>query len=1052
MERKNYYLLLVFMLFSSMSFAQVTVTGTVLDKEDNTPLPGVTVVIQNTVKGTITDLDGKYTLEVDSLGQILEFKFVGMETYSAPVTGASMNASLGAGVDLNEVLIVAYGKADKKTFTGSAGVVKAEQLKSAPVANVISAMQGTTSGVQIQATTGDPGSQNSVKIRGIGSLNSNSSPLYVVDGVPVSSGNISALDSDASSESSVVSGTDVLSTMNPDDIESVTVLKDASATSIYGARAANGVILITTKKGVKGKAKVNIDYKNGISVLPINRSGYKMLGAADIYKLYNDANIRDNEADPNAATIADLGGSNPYNMDKPYDSNGKLDPNAALRYDDNWQDVVFRTAKMYEANINVSGGNDILNYYTSAGYLSQEGIVKGSDFERLSLRNNMNINVSELVKLGLNQSLSYINQNRTSAGSAGASSVRNAYLYNNAVPIYQYDKNGNIPTDSYGDPVYNYNNPVSMDFNPLFTVDHDVYNTKSVRSLTNTYLDISLNPLVENLKFRTDLGMDYSSTNDFQFYNPFHGNGPSVNGRGYKYASNRTTWSVSNKLFYKKDFNDYGVIDVLVGQEALGYKFSRQYAQSTNYAVFGNEVISPELANGSLPQEASSKVDQWALSSYLGRINYELMDKYYLDVSWRNDGSSRFGPSKRRGNFYSVGASWRVSEEKFMKNISWINNLKLRGSYGTSGNDQIGNDVNGYYQYRVNYTTWNYDGQPGYNLDTPNNPELTWENKVNATVGVDFQMFSNKLSGSVEWYNAGSNNLLYDVPVSMTTGFQSITQNYASLRNRGLEMSLNYRLIDNPDFKWDLGANYTTVNNVIVSLPSEENIIGNKIWKEGGSVYNFYLREWAGVDAQTGAPLWNVYDEDNNFTKTTSDYNEATQVDVGSGLAKGYGGVNSMVTYKNWSLNVNTYFSVGGKLYDGVEQDLLSDGASPGYQTVEDQLDAWKKPGDITNVPKFTPGNTSNSSSSSTRYLHDASYFKIKGVMISYNVDSKVVKRMKLSRLGVYLSANNLLTWTKSDLHGYDPEVGAQSISYYNTLNYNTPNPTSAVVGVKIGL
>lgn len=378
-----------------------------------------------------------------------------------------------------------------------------------------------------------------------------------------------------------------------------------------------------------------------------------------------------------------------------------------------------------------------------------------------------------------------------------------------------------------------------------------------------------------------------------------------------------------------------------------------------------------------------------------------------------------------------------------MANVSWIDNLKFRASFGTSGNDQIG-----LYDYIVTYDYYGYNGLGGYNLGKPYNPNLTWEQKVNTTIGVDFELFHSRLSGGLEWYNAGSNNLLYDVPVTLLSGFTTITQNYAALRNNGIELNLSYGLIQNDNWNWDLAVNYTTLNTVITRLPTKESIHGSKIWKEGGSIYDFYLREWAGVDITNGKPLWNTYDENGVSTGTTSVYNDATRVNSGSSQPLGYGGINSILSYKNWSLIVNTYLSVGGKFLDEVEQDLLSDGASQGYQTITEQLTAWKNPGDVTNVPEFVPSNGSLSNKQSTRYLHDATYFKIKGVVLSFNFNKGVLKSLKLSKLGIYLSGNNLFTLTTSDFHGYDPDFGTPK----GVSGYLTPNPTTVVLGIKIGL
>ncbi|UNZ00288.1 TonB-dependent receptor [Zhouia spongiae] len=1039
--RIRFYLFLKVFLISVIAMAQEkTVTGMVTD-QDGLPLPGASVIVKGTSNGTQTDFDGNYSINVAN-GSTLVFSYVGLKT-TERVVGASSTINVTLEQDsqaLEEVVVVAYGTAKKATFTGSASEVKSPELENIPVATFTDALQGNSSGLQVNSTSGDPGSGSAIRIRGIGSLSADSSPLYVIDGVIVNNGNVSEL-FDADSPTSLASS-DVLSSLNPADIESVTVLKDAASTSIYGARAANGVVLITTKKGKKGTVRINFDTKYGLSSLPTD--GYKLLNSAQYYRTYYDGYIASGftSDEANQRTVAALSGNNPYNVANPINANGQLLPDARIITDTDWVDQVFGTGEIKEYNLSASGGTEKTSYFTSLGYLDQTGIIGGTDFERISTRINLETQLSDKVKIGTNTSLTYTNQNRASASTAGASAVRNALLYANAIPVYQMNPDGSIVLDDKGNKVYNFNNPVSLDFNPLYTVENDVYNTKTYRVLSGIFAEFDLDFITEGLKFRTDESIDFSSIDDFQFYNPFHGNGPSVNGRGYAIASWNSLWTASQKFIYDRTFGDHH-FNVLAGFENSENRNRVITAHATQYAIYG-DVVLPDLANAAQYEGASSTTDKWSILSYFGRVNYDWKDKYSVSASYRRDGSSRFGKNNRYGNFYSVAGSWRISGERFMENVQWVDNLKLRGSYGTSGNDRVG-----LYDYITNFSSWNYDGMPGNALFKPGNPDLSWEESATLNVGLDFKLFKNRLNGSAEYYSRETSQLLYETPISLVSGFSDVIKNSASVKNSGFEFSLDYRLINSENFKWDLAANYTINTNEILSLPTEQQINGTKIWEEGGSIYDFYLRKWAGVDPDNGDPLWytDVVGADGQL-ETTNDYNTADRFNVGSALPDGYGGFQTTWSYKGWSLSANTYFSIGGKILDQVEADLLNDGNDLGYQLSAKQLNSWKTAGDITDVPRFIPNNANNSNGSlSTRYLYDATYAKLKSVTLSYAVDRDVLNKFGVNSLSVYVSGNNLLTWTKSDFEGFDPEVGLNGLT-----SYVTPNARTIVMGLKLGL
>ncbi len=1014
----------VFLLVGNIAFAQSKeISGVVLD-ENNLELPGASVIVKGKSVGTTTDFEGNFAIQA-SEGDVIEIGFIGYLTVELNV-GENTSYIVKLVPDtkaLDEVIVVGYGKVNKESFTGSATQVKGTDIAAVAVPTITDALQGQSAGLQITSANGDPGSGSTMRIRGIGSMKTNSAPLYVIDGAIVSGG---------------------ITSINPNDIASMTVLKDASATAIYGARAANGVILITTKTGKKGSVNISLDTKFGVYQLP-NR-GYNLMSSADHYKHYYD--YFRSEGVPmdqsNAYVLQVLSGNNPYNMINPLDDNGNVVDGARIITNTDWVDEVFRTGKTQEYNVSASGGTENTNYFISLGYADTEGIVKGANFTRYNFRLNLNTKLTKRITLGTNSSFYYTDRESGARGSSGAAPTRNALLYPNAVSVYEIDSEGNVQYDENGKPIYNFNNPVSRDYNPLFTIENDIASSKVYRLLSNMYLNVDLGFLLNGLSFRTDNSVDFNTLKSFSFDNPFHGDGSAVGGRGSSSGTWNSLITTSNRFNYKKAFGDHK-FEVLAGFEASQNQTNTNYAEATSYAVYA-DVVLPELGNATTPVGASSSESKWSMLSYLGRVNYDYHDRYYFSASIRRDGSSRFGENKRFGTFYSLGASWRLSEEEFMNNATWLDNLKLRASYGTSGNDQIG-----MFAYLANFQDADYDGNPGVILYRPGNKELSWETSKSATFGVDFAMFAHRLSGTIEYYNRKTDDLLYNVPISMSSGFDSVTRNSASLKNSGIEITLDYRLMKVGDFAWDMGINYTINKNVITYLPTGEDVLHTKIWKEGGSVYDFYLRDYAGVDKNDGLAMWykDVLDGDGKPTgdrEPTKDYNEATRYVVGSSQPDGYGGFNNTFTYKGFSLNANVFFSNGGKILDFVEMDLMNDGNKVGYQMIDEAKNAWKNPGDVTDVPRFNVMDKTSSNMMSTRYLYDATYVKLKAVTLAYQIPTSFAKKLGMTSMSTYISGNNLFVWVKDKgFKGFDPEVGLTG-----QTGYVTPNPSSLVMGVKL--
>ncbi|RZK74024.1 MAG: hypothetical protein EOO92_17670, partial [Pedobacter sp.] len=755
--------------------------------------------------------------------------------------------------DLNEVIVVAYGTVRKESYTGSASVVNAKNFADRPNTSLQKSLQGAAAGVQVTSTSGQPGSATQVRVRGIGSLNANASPLYVVDGIATTSGDLTQ----------VAQTADVLSALNPNDIESVTILKDAAATAIYGSRGANGVVLITTKQGRNGDTRFNASVTTGRSGQAVQK--HDVLNAQEYYKLYFDSyyaqRIAAGLAPAAAATAANAsvisrltqagaGGTrvnNPFNTITPFVAGGGLAPGATLLYDTDWRDEVLRTGITNDVNVSASGGSEKFKFYTSGGFFNQKGIVIGSDF-----------------------------------------------------------------------------NPVGLN-------ELDEYFTQTTRLSAIPYVQAKF---LNGFTAKAQLGFEYNGLRERQFYNPVHGNGVSVNGRGYRFSREDVTTTYVNTLTYDKSISNHN-INVLVGQEAFRNKLDDVYAQATNFAFPGAE----ELVAASVPNTATSEFTEERFSSFFSRLNYNFNEKYYLSGSFRRDGASQFGSGNKYGNFWSVGGAWRISQEAFFSNVTLINELKLRASYGVTGNNGIGRyAAQGLYELGRNY-----EGQSGMVYFQLANPELQWEKAKTAEVGIEFSMLNRRLSGELSYYQRGSDGLLFEQPLSRLTGFNTITNNLASMDNNGVEILLNGTPIQTTDFTWNVSFNISSNSNKIKKLTQAEIVDpldGTKMLRVGEDRYQWYLREYAGIDQADGRPMWYMDDATGNKI-TTKDYRLAKQyTGLGSALPDFTGGFNNTLSYKNFDLSAFTYFSLGGKSYDLLYAALSHSGISAGQQMSKDVLNA----------------------------------------------------------------------------------------------------------------
>lgn len=585
---------------------------------------------------------------------------------------------------LDEVTVIAYGTAKKNSLTGSVATIKSSDMEKLPVTSFEKALQGLSPGLQIASVSGQPGSSTQVRIRGIGSMSASSTPLYVIDGVAIEAANLS----EVANTSKYGTSANPLSNLNPNDIESITILKDASAASLYGSRAANGVILITTKQGKKGQAKVSFKAQMSSSKLP--SGGYDLMNASEHYALYYGGfynnNIAKGMSSEEASAAANkstqsMYGRNPYNVANPLDASGDLTSGAQLMIDTDWLDEVFRTGMSQEYDISVNGGNEKSKYFISMGYMNQEGIVIGSDFERYSGRTNVSTEIKPWFSMGINSTFSLAKQNTPVGGGGGASPLTNGIFLPNAVPVYDLDENFQMQYDENGKPLYNFKNPIFQDMNVISFAQTDKYATNTYRVLVNPYVDFNF----YGVHWKTSLSYDYINLDETQWYNAEHGNGKAAQGRLYKYAIWNNTFGLTSTLNYNFNIKEDHHFSVLAGYEIYNKEYKRTYAQGTKFPIGGLT----ELNVAATPQEVGSVTDKERMLSYFGRLNYDYQNKYFASFSIRSDGSSRFAPGHRYGTFWSVGLNWRISEENFMKDITWLDDLKLRASYGTSGNKHL---------------------------------------------------------------------------------------------------------------------------------------------------------------------------------------------------------------------------------------------------------------------------------------------------------------------------------------------------------------------------
>lgn len=1015
--KKKLIILLTCLFTTSLLLGQNrTITGVVVSDEDGLPVVGASVLVTGTKQGSITGADGAFTLqEVPDLATTMRISFLGMQTQEvaiAPNVRIVLKADM---VHLSDVIItVPYGVAKKSTFTGSASVIDNKIIGASQVSSVSKALQGSVAGLQSFSTSGQPGEDASVYIRGIGSVNASSSPLYVVDGVPYAG---------------------ALSSISSQDIASITILKDAAAATLYGSRAANGVIMITTKRGTKGSApSIELSAKYGSSSRAI--SDYKQLSTDDYFMLqweairnkYVDSNYSASDAARRASSeLISYIGINPYGSAnaEPVNTDGKLTADLKALWNDNWEDVLTQNAHYTDLNVRISGGGNNNSYYFSLGYLDDQGAYICSNFKRYTLRSSITSDLRPWLQVGLNVSgthslQNYPKQNDTALGNVvlAARSLPSFY------PVYERDlATGEYLKDEEGNRIYDYGRYRKSSYNgynfaqSMFYDKHD--RNRDAASIRGHVL---VTP-IEHLSYKMSLSIDYNSRFDHDYSNPTYGKKP-LTGSAGKSNARTIGMTVNNVVNWERAFNSLHNVRLMGGQEYHEYNTSNFGGQRTGVITDG--YYEPNVASTLTDFYGDS--NQYKLLSFFGNAEYAFDQRYFASASVRTDGSSRFHPDNRWGTFWSLGASWRISREKFLEAAtnSWLSNLTLRASYGAQGNDNVG-----YYAYQELYSIGSFLGESTLHASRLGTPDLSWETNLNLNVGLDFGFFNNRLNGAVEYFVRSSKDLLFSLSLVPSSGFNNIDSNIGKLENSGWEVTLNGTPIHTKDWVWRLSVNATAYKNKIVKLPTDVMWQGVKKWVKGGSLYDFWLYEWAGVNPENGNAQWHYYDSDGNKQKT-EDYSALTSDDrikAGNSLPKLSGGFQSDLSWKNLSFSALLAYGIGGKIYNNDKNMLMGVNGFSGNTKSADILNRWTPENTNADVPRLVENGTSYFSSSSNYWLVDRSFLRLKTMTLNYKLPKKWIAHATLKDVNVFIQGENLLTFSKQQ--GLDPEQPLSGLASY---------------------
>ena len=1027
-------------LMVGVALAQTKVSGTVTSQEDGQPVIGASVLVVGTQVGTVTDADGKFSLTCPAGKSTLRITYVGMEPLEVSARPNMRIVLTSDQTALDEVLVVAYGTAKRSAFTGAATQVKSDVISRRQVSSALDALAGAASGVQVTQYNGQPGTDPTIRVRGIGSLSASSNPLYVVDGVPYD-GKITSI--------------------NPADIESMSVLKDASASAIYGARGANGVVIITTKSAKRGEdAKVTFNARLGVNKRGV--PNYDVLeDAGDYYEKYYRALY--NEKFYSAAG-GDVAAAHAYANNNLFSqlgakvftvptgetligTNFKLNPNAKLGYvegnyyytPDDWYDEMYNNNNLrQEYNATVSGATDRMTYYMSLGMLDEKGIINSSEYRRYTGRLSADYQAKEWLKVGANFGYAFEKQGAPGAQNSWGSSGNSFYIADNIAPIYPlYVRNadGTNKIDDMGITVMdtgtntNWKRKFSAG-NPLIDLTLNSYNLErsSINAKGFALIDLPL----EGLRFNANISANIYDIRENNLYNPHYGtsssSGGSVNVGHYR----RIGINHQYLLTYQHSFGDHNV-DLLAGYE--NYHMKYQTLETSKQNLYLDNVA--ELDNAiAYPSSPVSNTIDYTTCGWLFRAQYNYQEKYFASASYRRDGSSRFASGHKWGNFGSFGVAWMISKENFMESTkSWLNELKIKASIGQQGNDALMYDgALNYYPAEDRYKVSDVNGIAVPVFDAyKGNRDITWETSTSTNIGIEFSMFKNRLSGSIEYYNRSTKDMLYYRPVAVSLGYDSYPVNEGSMYNRGVEVQLSGTVFKTKDVSVELNANLTTLKNKITEYPQV--MKGSMlIREEGGSIYESYLKSYAGVwhgdeseysfgkdfDKSTlvlGDGLYYV-DPDNGDYTVTNVYNDAKQAHQGSTAPKAYGGFGLTATAYGFDFSVQFAYQLGGRLYDHKYQGLMSSNGGTGHNWSTDINNAWSPENPNSNVPRLDTG-VDDEQRNSNRFLVSSNYLCMNNITLGYTLPKKWLSAIKLSNVRVYITGDNLALWSKRK--GLDP-------------------------------
>lgn len=1054
MVRKIVLSLIAVFVFLAYATAQNRqISGTVSDANGH-PVAGATVIVDGTSLGTTTNTAGEYTLSAPANGTLV-VTFVGFEPQQLPIAGKTrINVTMKEDAQtIDDVIVVAFGTAKKEAFTGSAAVIKSDEIAKVQTSNVATALIGRVAGVQTSSTSGDLGKTPSIRVRGFGSINAGKEPLWIVDGMPYEGD---------------------LNNLNTNDIESMTVLKDAASNALYGARGANGVIMVTTKKAKSGDAVVTIDAKWGVNSKALEEydvitspAQYYETHFKALYGYYAQTNPAAKAYALASSGLTSNGtgglGYNVYTVPEGQaliGTNGKLNPNATLGrkiiYNgqeywltpDDWIDEAYQSAFRQEYNVNISGATERSSFYASLGYLDNTGIIKSSALERYTARLKADYQAKKWLKVGGNMSYAHFSNSNGNSNEGSASSTANIFAFSAQMPpiypVYIRDGSGRIMVDDNGYQMYDYGDkgnagltrPLLPGANGLQTSWLNKKKAEGNAFSGSGFVDISL---YKGLKLTVNGSTNIDETRTTYLNNQYYGQFAEAGGTISKYHTRDIAYNLQQILNYNETFGKHNV-GLMVGHEYYQKKYYYLSGTKSKLFSYDNEELGGAVVDGA---GAHSYIDDYNSEGYFMRAQYDYAGRYFVSGSYRRDASSRFHPDHRWGNFWSVGAAWLLNQENWF-DAPWVNLLKLKASYGSQGNDNIGN-----YLYTDTYSIENNNGEIAVLFGQKGNPNITWETNTNLNIGTEFGFWNNRLSGSVDFFNRKTSDMLFAFSVPSSLGYSSYYANVGDMVNRGVEVELNADLIRTKNVLWSFNLNLTHVKNEVTYLAPEHKsttvegykgyIDGSYFVGEGLPLYTYYLRSYAGVDPETGASLWykDVKGDDGKITRTkTSDYTSATRYLHDSAIPSVYGGFSTSVSAYGVDFSISFNYQIGGKVYDSGYASFMSSpyGTTVGTNYHKDILKAWTPENKGSDIPRLQYGDQ-YTTSVSDRFLTDASYLNISNINVGYTLPSKITQKFGVQKLRVYLACDNVVYWSKRQ--GLDPRysfTGATNFSNYSPI------------------